>query len=86
MFDSLAMDVEGNVCAATLVSERITSAPADGSAPTQYVLPPGFEDPMPTNICFGGADLRTAYITLSATGKLVSCRWPVAGLPLAFNR
>ena len=44
--------------------------------------------PMPdrvtTNICFGGDDLRTAYITLSSTGQLVSMPWPTAGLPLNF--
>jgi gluconolactonase len=38
-----------------------------------------------TNICFGGDDLRTAYITLSLTGRLVSCRWPRPGLRLAFQ-
>ena len=27
-------------------------------------------DPMPTNICFGGDDMRTAWVTLSAMGKL----------------
>jgi gluconolactonase len=41
-------------------------------------------DPMTTNICFGGADLRTAYITLSSTGKLVAVEWPRPGLPLNF--
>ena len=25
---------------------------------------------MPTNICFGGDDMRTAWVTLSAMGKL----------------
>ena len=41
-------------------------------------------DPLTTNVCFGGDDLRTAYVTLSATGRLVSTTWPVPGLPLAF--
>ena len=31
-----------------------------------------FPDPATTNICFGGADLRTAYVTLSGTGQLVA--------------
>ncbi len=38
-----------------------------------------------TNICFGGADMRDAYITLSGTGKLAKTRWPEPGLKLAFN-
>jgi hypothetical protein len=36
-------------------------------------------DPLTTNICFGGDDLRTAWITSSGTGRLLRCRWPVAG-------
>jgi gluconolactonase len=35
-----------------------------------------------TNICFGGPDLKTAYITLSNSGRLVAMDWPRAGLPL----
>jgi gluconolactonase len=37
---------------------------------------------MPTNICFGGPDMRTAYVTLSLTGKLVSLPWDEPGLRL----
>jgi gluconolactonase len=37
-----------------------------------------------TNICFGGPDLRTAYITLSGSGRLVACDWPRPGLPLNY--
>ena len=44
----------------------------------QYKLP----DPMVTNVCFGGKDLRTAYATLSMTGTLVSFEWPRPGLAL----
>jgi gluconolactonase len=86
LLDSLAVDAEGNVCIGTLVSGRITVVAPDGSAVGQYRLPPPFQDTMPTNLCFGGDDLRTAYITLSESGRLVSCPWPVPGLRLAFNR
>ena len=41
-------------------------------------------DPMVTNVCFGGDDLRTAFATLSGTGRLVSFAWPRPGLQLAF--
>jgi gluconolactonase len=40
-------------------------------------------DPVTTNICFGGSDRRTAYVTLSGTGQLVAMDWPEAGLALA---
>jgi gluconolactonase len=41
-------------------------------------------DLLVTNVCFGGDDLRTAYVTCSGTGKLVSFEWPRPGLQLAF--
>ncbi len=44
--------------------------------------------PMPdvytTNICFGGADRRTAYVTLSGIGQLVRVPWKRPGLRLNF--
>ena len=45
----------------------------------------GTGDMVTTNICFGGKDLQTAFITCSMTGRLISCRWPRAGLRLAFQ-
>jgi len=39
-----------------------------------------------TNLCFGGADRRTVYVTLSGNGKLVAIDdWPTPGLPLAYE-
>jgi gluconolactonase len=40
---------------------------------------------MPTNICFGGDGMRTAYITLSTTGKLARMPWREAGFVLPFH-
>ena len=42
-------------------------------------------DRYPTNICFGGADMRTAYITLSGAGQLGAMQWPEPGLKFNFN-
>lgn len=79
LFDSLAVDGEGWVCVATLANGGITAISPDGS----QVEHTAFDDPLTTNICFGGDDLRTAYVTLSGTGRLVSLPWPRAGLALA---
>jgi gluconolactonase len=79
LLDSLAVDGEGYVCVATLVNGGITVIAPDGSSIEHVPMP----DPVTTNICFGGADLRTAYITLSATGRLVATAWPRPGLRLA---
>jgi gluconolactonase len=85
-FDSLAVDGRGDICVGTLVSGRITVVAPDGSSVRQYRLPAEFSDTMPTNLCFGGPDRRTAFITLSESGRLVSCQWPVPGLALEYNR
>ena len=81
-FDSLAVEASGNVCVATLVTGAITVIAPEGRVVRQVILP----DPMTTNICFGGADLRRAYVTLSGTGRLAALDWPEPGLALAFSR
>ncbi|MEZ5763858.1 MAG: SMP-30/gluconolactonase/LRE family protein [Xanthobacteraceae bacterium] len=80
MFDSLAIEANGNICVATLVSGCISVIAPDGKLVEQ--IPTG--DPLTTNICFGGPDLKTAYITLSGKGELVVMDWPRPGLPLNF--
>jgi len=80
LFDSLAVDAEGWVCVGTLGQGGITTIAPDGSASEHLPLP----DPLITNICFGGPDLRTAFVTSSALGQLLSMPWPRPGLALAF--
>ena len=79
LLDSLAVDAEGNVCVATIVNGGITIVSPSGE--TRHV-PTG--DPLTTNICFGGSDRRTAWITCSGTGRLVATEWDTPGLALAF--
>jgi gluconolactonase len=80
LFDSLAVDAAGNICVATLFNGGITIISPDG-ARIEHVPMPDFYT---TNICFGGPDLRTAYITLSGSGRLVAVPWPRPGLPLHY--
>jgi gluconolactonase len=80
LLDSLAVEAGGKVCVATIVNGGITIFDPDGS--TEHVPVP---DPVTTNICFGGADLRDAWITAGATGRLYKARWPRPGLRLNFN-
>jgi gluconolactonase len=40
---------------------------------------------MTTNICFGGPDLKTAYVTLSGSGRLVALEWERPGLRLNYQ-
>jgi gluconolactonase len=80
LLDSLAVDGAGNVCVATLVNGGITVISPDGASVEHVPMP----DPLTTNLCFGGPDLRTAYITLSGTGRLVTMQWPRPGLRLRY--
>jgi gluconolactonase len=80
MFDSLAVDGEGHVAVATLITGAVSDIWPDGSRVDQYALP----DMMVTNVCFGGPELRTAFATLSMGGTLVSFEWPRPGLPLNY--
>ncbi len=80
MFDSLAVDAAGNICVATLLKGGISSISPDGAT----IAHTPTDDPLTTNICFGGEGLTTAYITLSGTGRLVSTPWATAGTPLWF--
>ena len=79
-FDSLAVDSEGHVCVATIFNGGITRISPEGK--TAHFAT---DDPVTTNICFGGDNLRHAYITLSSTGRLVETLWPVEGLPLNYG-
>ena len=80
-FDSLAVEASGNICVATLIAGCISVIAPDGQLVRQVPM----ADPVTTNICFGGPDLRTAYVTLSGTGQLVALDWPETGLRLAYE-
>lgn len=79
-FDSMALEECGNICIATFVSGGISVVSPEGELLEFHKTPEVF----PTNICFGGADMQTAYITLSGYGQLLAVRWPRPGLSLAF--
>jgi len=82
LFDSLAIDSAGNVCQATILRPGISVVSPDGEL-VDFVEVPG-RDPVITNICFGGPDLRTAYITASGTGVLYATEWARPGAKLHF--
>ena len=83
--DSMAIDAEGNVCVGTLLKGGITTVkPGDQPGQGEEIDFVAVADPWPTNVAFGGDDLRTAYVTGSATGTLfVVDDWPRPGLKLA---
>jgi gluconolactonase len=80
-FDSLKVMASGNVAVATLNTGYVTEISAAGDIVRAVKMP----DRYPTNICFGGPDMCTAYVTLSDTGRLGVMQWPEPGLRLNFN-
>jgi gluconolactonase len=80
LLDSLAVDGDGNVCVATLVNGGVTVVSPKGEL-VDFVAT---GDILTTNVCFGGPDLKTAYITLSGTGRLVKTDWPRPGAKLNY--
>ncbi len=79
--DSLAIDGDGNICAAVLGGGAIGVVSPAGELLDFYQT----GNSGTTNICFGGTDLCTAYVTLGGSGALVTMQWPRPGLPLAYG-
>jgi gluconolactonase len=77
--DSMALTQSGKLCVATFGIGGIAIVSPDGEI-EHRPLP----DPFVTNICFGGAELKTAFITAPGRGQLLRTEWPEAGLLLNF--
>lgn len=80
LLDSLAIDSENHVCVATIRNGGVTDFAPDGSS---VHVPTG--DAITTNICFGGDDMCTAYITGSLGGTLLKTTWHRPGHRLHFQ-
>ncbi len=79
-FDSLGMEANGNICVATIGESGISVISPTGEL-VEFVAT---DDIFTTNICFGGADMQDAFITLSGSGRLVKTRWNRPGLKLQY--
>lgn len=79
--DSLAVDSAGYVCVAGPGKGGILIFAPDGSTLQEVALP----DPFTINICFGGPELRTAYVTCGGGGQLIAFDWPRPGLKLNYS-
>ncbi len=80
--DSLGVEADGNICVASLAEPGICVISPEGDL-VDIVSIDADGDPGITNICWGGPDMRTAYVTASSTGKLLRFNWPRAGLVLS---
>jgi gluconolactonase len=78
-FDSLAVTAAGNICVGTLTHGGITTFTPSGETSFQP-----FPDAWVTNLCFGGDDMTTAFLTFGGAGQVVRATWPEPGLALNF--
>lgn len=81
LYDSMAIEANGNLCVGTPGSGAISVLSRLG----EMIERVDFPDPVVTNIAFGGTDMRTGYVTLSSSGRLAKVRWARPGLPLNFR-
>jgi gluconolactonase len=81
LLDSLAVQADGRVAVATIINGGVTVFDPESGGTEHFAFP----DLLTTNICFGGEDMRTAWVTCSGTGRLYRCTWPTAGLQLNYN-
>lgn len=77
--DSMAVQSNGSVCVACPNDNLIIRIAPDGKS-ERIPTPVG----SPSNICFGGPGLRTAYVTMLRTGALLAADWDCPGLQPAF--
>jgi gluconolactonase len=80
-FDSLGVQADGGVCVATILAGGITTFWPG----TKKVRHTPIDDPLVTNICWGGKAMKTAFVTASGTGRLLAIDWPQPGLRLAYS-
>jgi gluconolactonase len=78
-FDSLGIEECGNICVATIGECGISVISPEGEL-IEFVAT---DDIFTTNICWGGPDMKTAYVTLSGSGRLAAIDWARPGLKLA---
>lgn len=77
--DGLAVDAELNVYAAATSAAGVQVFDAAGR-PTEMIAVAA--DAFPTNVCFGGADGRTLFVTSPKGGSVFAVERPLPGLPL----
>lgn len=91
--DSLKVDAEGNVHVAGLIptgntpfcnGQVVVISPAGEVIQRLTLAVEGLFTPLPSNLCFGGSDLQTVWITCGASGLLLEARSSVPGLRPAF--
>ena len=78
--DGIAVDSQDRVIVALPQAGALAVVQPDGGT---WLIP--MPDPLPSNVCFGGEDGRTIYVTLGGHGRLARFRWPCPGAQLPYT-
>ena len=76
--DGMKLDVQGNLWIAVYTNSELWCISPEGKIINMIPIP----GEHPTNLVFGGPDMRTAWVTVheSESGKVFTLRMPVAGV------
>lgn len=81
--DGIVLDRAGTLYATLPFANRIVAIDRRGRLFTVVHDPAGQRVDFPTNLAWGGADLRDLFVVSRGSGMIVRTRMPVAGLPAA---
>ena len=92
ILDSMKVDSEGNVWACTMLPQGadprsnggLSVVSPQGELLQFLEIAVGSPSPLPSNLCFAGADRKTVYVSCGGSGTLVKMRSSVPGLKLNF--
>lgn len=84
--DGCGFDQEGNLWVTVVTANRIAVITPEREVVTVIDDPEGSTLALPTNVSWGGGDLRDLYIGSIGMDHVVKIRSPVPGLPLAHQR
>jgi gluconolactonase len=84
--DGCGFDQEGNLWVTLVVAGKIVAITPSGRVETIVHDPTGEIMSWPTNVSWGGADMRDLYIGTIRRDHVLHARSPVPGLPLAHQR
>jgi gluconolactonase len=81
--DGFCFDSDGNMIVAGHQTSRLFVHSGSDGRPVRTVE---LDDAGPTNVCFGGPDFRTLYVTSSDVGQVLALEWSVPGMRLFPDR
>jgi gluconolactonase len=84
--DGCGFDAEGNLWVTLVTANKVVAIRPDGEVVTMLEDPTGALLNHPTNVTWGGSDMRDLYIGSIAVDYVLHARSPVPGLRMAHQR